>query len=369
VVNKWVVLALMSRVFLFEGTWQKYQAGNTAKANEYLQAAQWAANEVITKGGYTLAADYRKIFNSLDLSTNTETIMYRRYESGVGGITHSLNSYVNREAQTGASKNAIESYLNNDGLPIGISPKYKGDKTITNVMTDRDPRMYATFVNALRLNGIASNYSSSGYAVLKFLNDEIKDLPEGLSSLNPTDAPVIRLGEVMMNYAEAAAELGTLTQADLDLTINKLRKRTGINMPALQVLGGSPAVNGVTYDDPNRDPGVPSLIWEIRRERRVELMMEGFRTSDLRRWKKYAYVDTKGNADINRGAWIKKSDFPGVKADIEGGAAEGYIIPAIKAETQRTFTDPKVYLTPLPQDQIKLYADHGVELKQNPGWQ
>ena len=367
-VNKYTVLAFMSRVFLFEGTWQKYQAGNTTKANEYLEAAKWAANEVITKGGYTLASDYRKIFNSLDLSANTETIMYRRYESGVGGITHSLNSYVNREAQTGASKNAIESYLSKDGLPIGISPLYKGDKTITNVMTDRDPRMYATFVNALRLNGIASNYSSSGYAVLKFLNDDIKDLPEGLGSLNPTDAPVIRLGEVMMNYAEAAAELGALTQADLDLTINKLRKRTGINMPALQVLGGSPAVNGVVYDDPARDPGVPSLIWEIRRERRIELMMEGFRTTDLRRWKKYEYVDTKAKPDINRGAWIKKSDFPGVKADIEGGAAEGYIVPAVKPEVQRTFTDPKVYLTPLPQDQIKLYSDHGVELKQNPGW-
>jgi hypothetical protein len=367
-VNKYTVLAFMSRVFLFEGTWQKYQAGNTTKANEYLEAAKWAANEVITKGGYTLAADYRKIFNSLDLSTNTETIMYRRYESGVGGITHSLNSYVNREAQTGASKNAVESYLSKDGLPIAISPLYKGDKTITDVMTDRDPRMYATFVNALRLNGIAGNYSSSGYAVLKFLNDEIKDLPEGLGNLNPTDAPVIRLGEVMMNYAEAAAELGTLTQADLDLTINKLRKRTGINMPALQIIGGSPAVNGVTYDDPNRDPTVPSLIWEIRRERRIELMMEGFRTSDLRRWKKYEYADTKAKPDINRGAWIKKSDFPGVKVDIEGGAAEGYIVPAIKPEIQRTFTDAKVYLTPLPQDQIKLYADHGVELKQNPGW-
>lgn len=368
-VNKYTVLAFMSRVFLFEGTWQKYQAGNTTKANEYLEAAKWAANEVMTKGGYTLASDYRKIFNSLDLSANTETIMFRRYESGVGGITHSLNSYVNREAQTGASKNAVESYLSNDGLPIAISPKYKGDKTIANVMTDRDPRMYVTFVNTLRLNGIAGNYSSSGYAVLKFLNDEIKDLPEGLGSLNPTDAPVIRLGEVMMNYAEAAAELGNLTQADLDLSINKLRKRTGIGMPSLQVIGGSPAVNGVVYDDPARDPGVPSLIWEIRRERRVELMMEGFRTSDLRRWKKYEYVDTKAKPDINRGAWIKKSDFPGVKADIEGGAAEGYIVPAIKPEIQRTFTDPKVYLTPLPQDQIKLYADHGVDLKQNPGWQ
>jgi starch-binding outer membrane protein, SusD/RagB family len=368
VVNKWAVLAFMSRVFLFEGTWQKYQEGNTTKANEYLEAAKWAANEVITKGGYTLATDYRKIFNSLDLAANPETIMYRKYESGVGGLTHSLHSYVNREAQTGASKNAIESYLSKDGLPIAISPLYKGDKTITNVMTDRDPRMNATFVNAIRLEGIVANYSSTGYAVLKFLNDEIKDNPEGLGSLNPTDAPVIRLGEVMLNYAEAAAELGNLTQADLDLTINKLRKRTGINMPALQVMGSSPAVSGVAYDDPNRDPGVPSLIWEIRRERRVELMMEGFRTNDLRRWKKYEYVDTKAKPDINRGAWIKKSDFPATTVTIEGGAAEGYIIPAPKPESQRIFNDTKVYLTPLPQDQIKLYADHGVDLKQNPGW-
>jgi len=367
-VNKYTVLAFMSRVFLFEGTWQKYHAGNTAKANEYLTAAKWAANEVITKGGYQLAPDYRKIFNSLDLSTNTETIMYRRYESGVGGLTHSLSSYVNKESQTGASKNAIESYLSNDGLPISLSPLYKGDKTITDVMTDRDPRMYATFVNTLRLNGIATNFSSSGYAVHKFLNDEIKETPEGLGSLNPTDAPVIRLGEVMMNYAEAAAELGTLTQGDLDLTINRLRKRTGINMPALEVKGGLPAVKDVVYDDPNRDPNVPSLIWEIRRERRVELMMEGFRTTDLRRWKKYEYVDTQKNPDINRGAWIKLSDFPSAKVTIDG-VNEGYIIPAPKPESQRIFDNPKVYLTPLPQDQIKLYSDNGVELKQNPGWQ
>jgi starch-binding outer membrane protein, SusD/RagB family len=372
IVNKWVVLAFMSRVFLFEGTWQKYQAKNTAKANEYLEAAKWAANEVITKGGFSLAPDYRKLFNSLDLTNNSEIILFRRYESGVGGVTHSLASYVNRESQTGASKNAIEAYLCKDGLPVTLSPLYKGDKTITNTMTDRDPRMYATFVNVLRLNGIANNYSSSGYAVHKFLNDEIKETGEGLSSNNPTDAPVIRLGEVMMNYAEAAAELGTLTQDDLNLSINKLRKRAGIGMPSLEVQGGLPAVNGKVYDDPKRDPGVLPMIWEIRRERRIELMMEGFRTTDLRRWKKYEYVDTKAKPDINRGAWIKKSDFPATKATIEGNAAEGYIIPAPKPESQRKFEndiDDKVYLTPLPQDQIKLYLDNGVKLIQNPGWQ
>src|SRR5690625_6281921 len=92
-------------------------------------------------------------------------------------------------------------------------------------MANRDQRLRETIVPELRLNGVVSNYSTSGYATHKFLNEEIKDLPEGSSNLNPTDAPVIRYGEVLMNYAEAAAELGTLTQEDLD----KDRKSTRLN--------------------------------------------------------------------------------------------------------------------------------------------
>lgn len=367
-VNKYVVLAYMSRVFLFEGTWLKYHGIEPAKAEEYLEASKWASNELISAGNYTLADDYRSIFNSLDLSGNPELIMYRKYEEGM--LTHSLNSYVNNEPQTGPSKNAIESYLCSDGLPISISPNYQGDKTIEDVMSDRDPRITETFVQELRLDGIAPNYSTSGYATHKFLNEDIKDQPIGSSSLNPTDAPVIRYGEILMNYAEACVELGSLTQEDLDKSINVLRSRPGIELPDLQVIGGQPAVNSIVYDDPARDPSVPALIWEIRRERRTELMMEGFRLDDLRRWKKLEKTDTKANLDINRGAWIKRADHPGLKEDvkIENDAAEGYIIPATKPETQRLFDDPRVYLSPLPIDQMKLYEDQGKELAQNPGW-
>jgi hypothetical protein len=125
----------------------------------------------------------------------------------------------------------------------------------------------------------------------------------------------------------------------------------------------------VGYDDPDRDPTVSPLLWEIRRERRVELMMEGFRLDDLKRWKKLEYTDTQENPDINLGAWIVKADHPKLK-DIRllNDAAEGYINPAWKPETQRLFTDPKVYLEPLPINQIKLYLDQGVTLTQNPGW-
>ena len=367
-VNRYVVLAFMSRVFLFEGTWQTYHDGDPAKAEEYLQAAKAAADEVISSGRYELADDYRGLFNSLSLAGNPEMILYRKYESGA--ITHSLNSYSNKEPQTGASKDAVEAYLSSDGLPIALSPEYEGDKSIEAVMSNRDPRLTETFVQELRLNGIASNYSTSGYAQHKFLNEEIADEPQGSSNLNPTDAPVIRYGEVLMNYAEAAAELGTLTQQDLDKSINVLRSRNGFEMPALQVMGGQPAVNGITYDDPERDPSVSPLLWEIRRERRVELMMEGFRLDDLRRWKKLEYTDTVENPDINRGAWIDQSEYPATEGNvrIEDGAEEGYIIPASEAASQRRFGDPRVYLSPLPLDQIVLYENNGVDLAQNPGW-
>jgi len=366
-VNKNVVLALMSRVFLFEGTFLKYHNINQAKSKEYLEAAQWAANEVMKSGKYSISDNYRSVFNSVDLAGKKEIILYRRYEAGL--VTHSLHSYVNKEPQTGASKDAVESFLAKDGLPISISPLYKGDKTIANVMADRDPRITETFAPDLRLNGAATNYSTSGYAVRKFFNEAIKDALEGNGQLNITDAPEIRYGEVLLNYAEATAELGTLTQADLDKSINLLRSRPGIAMPKLQVLGNQPAVNGVAYNDPQRDPTVPALIWEIRRERRTELMFEGFRLDDLKRWKKLEYTDTQANKDINRGAWIKRSNYGTLRdVKIENDAPEGYIIPAFSAASQRLFTDPKVYLEPLPLDQIKLYKDKNVELKQNPGW-
>lgn len=384
-VTKWVVLAYMTRAMLFEGTWQKYHKNNTAKAEEYLKEAKWAADEVITKGGYSFSHTYRESFNSLDLSTNKEIIMYRRYATGL--ITHALVSYVNGEPQTGPNKNLMESYLCTDGLPIGVSGTYAGDKTNEMVRTNRDPRLLETFNPELRPEGSVGRFNtlgvtSSGYATWKFLNDGLRGKPEGTSNVNPTHAPVIRYGEVLVAYAEASAELGTLTQADLDKSINKLRSRpsgAAAKLPPLQIIGGQPAVNNTPYDDPKRDPGVSALLWEIRRERRVELTMEGYRLNDLRRWKKLNYLDIVDNPDLNKGAWIDRAEWakpnpPGgswlAGVTLDGGD-KGYIIPASASATLRTFTegtDDRVYLNPIPLDQIKLYKDKNVELTQNPGW-
>jgi len=99
-------------------------------------------------------------------------------------------------------------------------------------------------------------------------------------------------------------------------------------------------------------------------------MMEGFRLDDLKRWKKLEYTDTEENIEINRGAWIRKSDYPDLQTSVvlsEGD--EGYIIPSTAAASMRRFTDAKVYLDPLPLDQIALYKENGVDLPQNPGWE
>lgn len=379
-VNRDVVLGFMSRVFLFEGTWQKYHEGNDQKAAEYLEAAKWAANEIIESGRYSLG-DYRDVFSSVSLAGNPEVILYREYESGV--LTHSLMSYNNRgEAQTGVSKDAIDSYLTSNGLPIEQDPAYQGDQGIENVMANRDPRLHETVVPyELRINGVDANYSTTGFATHKFLNEDIKDATEGFSNLNITDAPVLRYGEVLVNYAEAAAELATvggpaLTQEDLNRSINVLRDRPGIGMPHLEVAGDQAAVNGTVIQDPDRDPQVSGIIWEIRRERRTELMMEGFRNDDLRRWKQLDELDMLDNPEINMGAWIDKSDYEEelenlVLVDENGNVTtgQGYIKPATAESAIRLFTDERVYLRPIPLDQITLYRDYGVELRQNPGWE
>ncbi|HLS96547.1 MAG TPA: RagB/SusD family nutrient uptake outer membrane protein [Sphingobacterium sp.] len=365
-VNKYVVLAFMSRVFLFEGTWLKYHAIDEAKATEYLEAAKWAAEEVINSGAFSISNNYRGLFSSETLRGNPEVILYKEYAEGI--LSHSAMSYNNLEPQAGMSKNAIDSYLLSDGLPIGLSPLYENDRTVANALRDRDGRLQQIIAPQLRMMNVVSNFALSGYAVQKFLNESLRNQPVGTGSLNITDAPIIRYGEVLMNYVEAAAELGLLTQNDLDKTINVLRNRNGVGLPRLEVAGGRPAVNGTPYDDPARDPSVPSLLWEIRRERRAELIFEGHRLNDLRRWKKLEYADTERNPTNNRGAYIVKSAYSeeqlnGITID---GENEGYIIPS--ASIKRT-VEEKLYLDPIPLDQISLYERNGVELKQNPGWE
>jgi hypothetical protein len=316
---------------------------------------------------YTLSSNYQSTYNSDNLAGNKEIILYKRYESGL--LQHSLIAYnYSSTAMNGLSKAAVESYVAVDGLPIGLSPLYQGDADITKVVANRDKRLKLTIdTSYLYYIGHVKNSltSSTGYRPVKFLPDtnKLKTIPTAINT-GITDAPLFWLAEIYLNYAEASAELDQMgkyafTQADLDMSINKLRARAGV--AKLEYAGGqNVAISGTTFTDPKKDADVTSLIWEIRRERRSELMMDGFRFQDLMRWKKGKYLDSNVNPD----------SFLGAKVTANGSVrlnAQGYIMP-YTATQQRVFVDPKNYLSAVPTSQILLYPAELQTNMQNPGW-
>ena len=215
------------------------------------------------------------------------------------------------------------------------------------------------------------------------MDDSRADNPEPTwaSNKNVIDAPCLRYAEVLLNYAEAAYELQllgkyTFGQADLDKSVNLIRARADVNLPALQIQGDKPAVNGVAFDDPmrmqieqNADGGItPSILWEIRRERRVELCLEGFRLNDLKRWRKLDYIWNGCNPDIRYGAYIVLSDYPSKTDEIViDGETEGYILRNTLGARNRPIA--RNYIAPIPSGQISLYKSKGFTLTQNPQWE
>lgn len=401
-VNRDVVLAYMSRNLLYLGTFMKYHDIDQEVSTLLLEKAKWAAEQLITSGKYAISDDYRALFTSADLKANKEVIFFRQYETAK--LTHALIQYVNIESQTGSTLRLVNSYLAADGFPIKQSPQYdydadNGRRLFPAQYAGRDPRMAATLVDTIRISGAHASPSTTGFVCWKFLPYDAnnKDLIyQGTGSV--TDAPVMRYGEVLLNYAEAAAELGQFGQADADKTINKLRNRSILKggkgtplpkLPAMTVSGEDVLVGGIPIDDPDRDPAVSPLLWEIRREREVELVYEGFRKNDLRRWNKFEYLKTvvapgAPPTDLSLGAYIDFTRYSAsVQAKIKTNLKFYYpdvadqnhaFINTLVNDNQKRDWIPgaafyeKQYLNSVPLDQITLYKSKGFELSQNPGW-
>lgn len=371
-IDRYVVAAMVSRLMLREGTFQKYHNLDQDLAVRCLKLSRDASLEVMNSHKFSVSDNYNALFSSDDLMSNPEVIFYRKYLGGI--LTHCTLTYNNAEAQTGASRALLETYLTADGLPVHMDDSW-APKTADEFFADRDPRLTATFRKKFYIRGedcTPFNYSTSGYSMCKFMDDSqanSEDL-KYRGQNNETDCPLLRLGEVLVNYAEARYELGELTQDDLNNSINLLRSRKGMSIPKLEIIGNEPAVNGVVYDDPKRDKDVPSLLWEIRRERRVEMCFEGLRYSDLKRWKKLDYMCNETNPDIRYGAYIRYSDYPKANKTevyIDGGADEGFIL--CNRGTARKAPTDKNYVKPIPKDQIQLYKDNGYTLTQTKEWQ
>ncbi len=391
--NVYVANAIKAEICLYEGTFAKYRteaengkAADAARANRFLAEAK-AACEVIMAGPFALtdgAAGYRANYNSLDLAGNTEMIMYKRYINGI--LAHSTQDYCCGSTITdGMSKAAFNSYLKLDGtVPAagedhGVLEKlYDYDvvpvPSIKAILANRDPRLAEQVDPDLRYVGNgrarykgmpgqenpAENTSSSGYGILKFDEPATPYALRQSTSKNETDAPLFWLAEIYLTYAEACAEMGAINQADLDKSINKLRQRVG--MPNLAL---APAA------DPANNMGVSNLIWEIRRERRVELMYDkDDRYWCLIRWHQLDKLDTQKYPDQTKGAWIDPNwknptdptkpfyDETNVKVD-----ADGYI--DCNTKNINRIYDKKHYLAPIPSGQITLNPEIG----QNLGWE
>ena len=356
VVSAEVAWAFLARVALYEGTWAKYVEKDAARGEELLQIAKEAAGKAVGNNNFSLTPVYKDLYSSLDLSKNPEVMLYKAYNSGV--LTHSVIGYTNSSTMMdGLTLDAVNSFLCSDGLPISLSGMYAGNDNISQTLANRDLRLVQCVEDELAYIGNPNEKgftSSTGYIITKFNNPQLGP-SEILAPNNPTDAPIFWLAEQLLIYAEAAAELGVIAQSDLDATVNLLRARAGV----------APLVLGSIPDDPLRDPDVSPLLWEIRRERRSELIMDGFREWDIRIWGKLEYLNPSVKPAIFRGAKLSAEEVAIAQGILVDG--DGYILPYGEGVT-RAVEVPKNYLDAIPTGELTLYQIKGVEFPQNPGW-
>lgn len=382
-ISKDAALAFKSRVALYEGTWEKYHDGTPfgvpgADYNRYFTQAADAAKALMDQFGYTLDDDYQSVFTHHELSgtpiASDEIIFARqfdrvKYNATWAAAGEQMNSW---PVGIGYTRSAIRSYLCMDGLPISVSPLYVGDTSLATITQNRDPRLDMTIYTPGELWRVSGTGDSTwfpapfmgpnggtlvtGYVSEKFYIRDVFETP-GQNRLT-WDHVIIyfRYAEVLLNYAEAKAELGQLDQAAADISINQLRLRASVQMPPLMV--GS-IVTDPDWPDWGYSPS--PLIQEIRRERRIELMGEEFRFDDLMRWAAAKLITGNNYRGSYYGPVMKQLNGQGnIPRD-----DDNYLQPLKSFLPDGYQFDPeRDYLLPFPIDQITLNP----KLTQNPGW-
>lgn len=417
-VNKWTALALKSRLCLFEASFRKYHkvqinasvAGveSVYTVEDYYQMAADAAYTLITEGPYTLfttgnpKSDYSLLFSQDDASSD-EYILAIAFNYALN-IRHNATAFSLLDAQPrpGYSKKTINAYLMKDGSRFTDKTGYETFSFLEETK-DRDPRLgqtiripgYVRFgeteKQAPNLTATVTGYQPTKYVMAAGSNSGMCDR----TSMSSNDLPVFRLAEVMLNYAEAKAELGTITQEDVDLTINALRKRVDMAEMNLAAVTVDPYLTNRTtgYSNPvllaSDNLGI---VLEVRRERLVELSQEGdFRYFDLMRWAEgeclnqdiYGiFFSSLGDHDLDGDGQPDVCLYEGSKPTTKAtyllkigtdivltDGTYGYVDPcALFSYTDRYFNTLRDYLYPIPTDDRSLYNAAGYDLTQNPGW-
>ncbi|KIC94976.1 RagB/SusD family nutrient uptake outer membrane protein [Flavihumibacter solisilvae] len=406
-INKMVANAVKSRICLFEGTFRKYHdySGGLAEglgstSQTWLQEAATAAETVMAQGGYSLntagGADkaYRQLFIS-NAPVANEIIL-----SAVADATLNVLNDANwwwtsatYGARVSLTRTFVNTYLKLDGTPFTETPGYQ-TMPFAEEVKNRDLRLKQTIRSGdyKRINGGVTeaappvfSYTYTGYQPIKWTLD---DTYFDGGTRNTNSISIIRYAEVLLNYAEAKAELGTLTDDDWNKTIGALRRRAGIT--------GNTAMKPVivdTYLQSNYFPGIAdAALLEIRRERGIELVFEGLRFNDLVRWKKGELLEMSwngfyvsnlnqaidlnedGKADVLFYKGTAPAPIAGVTfinvSDIINGTANPQ---RLSGDTQGEINwlnniprkwENKNYLYPIPENDLLMNPALG----QNPGW-
>ena len=290
--DKYGALAMQARIALSEGSWRKYHSELELKdADRFFQTAADACKEIMDSKQFAISTEadgevpaYEALFNGTNLANNKEMIFFEKYSKELGRKNNTQSAY---NWTSALSRDLMEDYLVIDGNKTKTYQSVDGYQTKPSydIFDGRDPRLKQTFIypgftRPGDTEPSRQKISLGGYAQIKYsprTSDQI-----GWNN-SYTDLPVIRYAEVLLMYAEAKAELGTLTQADVDNTINQLRDRVG--MPHASLSDWLSTVDPVQERHyPNVTGAQKGAILEVRRERRVELACEGFRYDDLMRW-------------------------------------------------------------------------------------
>ncbi|SDT24715.1 Starch-binding associating with outer membrane [Mucilaginibacter mallensis] len=388
-ITKWAALALMARVGLYEGTYREYRS--ISGWQQLLQTADSAALVVMQSGQFKLFStgnpntDYQNLFitHSPSDPQSAEIILGKFYSNTIPVYTP-LDGDIYAYG-VAFSKAFMNNYLTSSGTPFTSVPGYD-TMMIKGEFTNRDPRMKQSVlpptVTYGNLNGAQTMTDArSGYLQIKYYDPATPSY-----NTNYNAAIEFRLGEMLLVYAEAKAELansggGTFTQADLDMSVNLLRDRAG--MPHLLMTVPIDPVLAANYS--NVSGQLENVLLEIRRERRVELACEGLRYDDIMRWKNGPllakpgfgmYFPGLGTYDLNGDGVpdialvtsLPANKVTGISYFVLGtdfglsNGTSGNIVP--NPGLVKTFTDPKDYLMPLPTQELLLNKN----LKQNPGW-
>lgn len=404
-VNKWAAMALKAQFCLYEGTFRKYHGLNLDghAYTYYLEQSAAAAQELMKTGPYKLYStgnpgkDYLTLFAEENANPD-EYIFAIKFDYGLN-IYHNATAHtlVPTQGRPGFTRKMVNTYLKKDGTAFTNETGWQ-EMSFIDEVKDRDPRLAQsirtpgyTRIGQTKVLAPDLSISVTGYQPIKFVQDPTASGGNvDRNDRSTCDLPVYRYAEVLLNYAEAKAELGTLTQDDLDNSINLIRRRVG--MPDLNMSSANANPDRYLSSDDTGYSNVTStnkgVILEIRRERTIELMQEGFRFDDLVRWKAGHCIDQSiygmyfpgpgeydltgdGVADVilYASGTSKPSAASGTQVYkigeeiILSEGNKGYVSYHKKIE-RTPFSEQRDYLYPIPSDERSLNKN----LTQNPGW-